>query len=404
MSPEEHQSGSGRRYDAEVRAWARELARGSTRTWADHLAAPAGAPAGGPAPSGPVPGAAQLELARRLAGRPDVASDPDFAGLVDLVLDTTGPGRGLLDVPLPWPGGTPGLGTPPVAPEDLPAEELLRVCTGVLARLLAAEPPAPRQDRSSPWRPWRRGVTLLGAPGTVQLVRSALLANGLREGGSRTTYLVLGGPVEDLMAQRWSARVRAGAGIRWQRMWRVAAAHDRLPPGIDMPSLAGQLADQVGPSRVHVVLGPDASTILRLAGEVLGVTVPPTALTDRHDALATDVLRRLNPVLTLAIGEAARAEVVATAWPEVAGDEDDGPLAAPAGQLAWAITAGERMAADLSRGRYPVHGDPALVVPTRRPGVRRAPAPDDVLVRALPMVGRAWRLRGRGAATVKGQD
>ncbi|MGZ4639049.1 MAG: hypothetical protein ACXV2J_08320 [Actinomycetes bacterium] len=162
------------------------------------------------------------------------------------------------------------------------------------------------------------------------------------------------------------------------------------------------MAEQFGAARVHVVLGADAAAVLRQAGEVLGVPVPDS-VAGRHDALATDLLRRVNPVLTLAIGEQARREVVARLWPALAGDDDDGPLGAPAGQLDWAVGAGTRMAAALSEGRYAVHGDPALVVPTRRPGVRRAPAPDDVLDRALAVVGRAWRRRSGDAETVKGR-
>jgi hypothetical protein len=49
------------------------------------------------------------------------------------------------------------------------------------------------------------------------------------------------------------------------------------------------------------------------------------------------------------------------------------------------------MAAALSSGRYAVHGDPALVVPARRPGARRAPDPDDVLRHALRVIDRAWQ-------------
>jgi hypothetical protein len=303
-------------------------------------------------------------------------------------------------VPLPWPGvstsSTSGagstsdsIGTPPVAPEDLPAEEVLRVCAGVLVRLLTAEPRAPGRPAARPWRPWRRGFTLLGAPTTVELVRGALLARGLREGGSRTTYLVLGGPLEELMAQRWAARVRAGASLRWQRMWRSAAVNDRVPPGIALPTIAAHLAEQFEPTKVHVVLGADVPETLALVGEVLGVTVDPVE--HRYDALATDLLRRVNPVLTLAIGEEARRAVVDRVWPEIAGGEQSGPLGAPARQLDWATRTGEQMAVALAGGRYAVHGDPALVVPTRRPGVRRSPDPDDVLAHALTVVARAWR-------------
>lgn len=392
------------RYAEHVRAWAAELRAGSTVSWSDFLDSTGSAVPATPA-IGSLPGAAQLELVRRLAGEEEGADLSDFGGLADLVLSTPGPGRGLVDVPLPWRGreaeGGATVGTPPVPPEELPAEELLRICTGVLVRLLSAEPTGPVRRPARPWRPWRRAFTLLGAPTTVDLVRGALLRQGLREGGSRTTYLVLGGPLEELMAQRWSARVRAGAGVRWQRMWRVAAANDRVPPGIALPTIASHLAEEFDAARVHVVLAPDAQTSLALVAEILGVQAPPLA--DRYDALATDLLRRVNPVLTLAVGEEARRDVVARAWPDIAAGEQSGPLAAPAGQLDWAIGAGERMATALVGGRYAVHGDPALVVPTRRPGVRRAPDPDDVLAHALRVVTRAWRRHLAGTDAAKGR-
>jgi hypothetical protein len=400
MTPDERHD---ERYAEHVRAWAAELRAGSTMPWTDFLDSTPPTAAATPA-IGSLPGAAQLELVRRLAAADEAVDLPGFGALADLVLSTPGPGRGLVDVPLPWPGRPDDeatVGTPPVAPEELPAEELLRVCTGVLVRLLAAEPTEPVRRASRPWRPWRRGFTLLGAPTTVDLVRGALLQRGLREGGSRTTYLVLGGPLEDLMAQRWSARVRAGAALRWQRMWRLAAANDRVPPGIALPTIASHLADEFDATRVHVVLAPDARTSLDLVAEILGV--PATEITDRYDVLATDLLRRVNPVLTLAIGEQARRDVVARVWPEIASGEEPAPLAAPAGQLGWAIGAGERMATALAGGRYAVHGDPALVVPTRRPGVRRAPDPDDVLAHALGVVTRAWRRHRAGTDQTKGR-
>jgi hypothetical protein len=145
------------------------------------------------------------------------------------------------------------------------------------------------------------------------------------------------------------------------------------------------------------VLAPDATATAALVGDILGVTVGPVA--HRYDVLATDLLRRVNPVLTLAVGEEARRQVVARVWPEISAGEESGPLAAPAGQLDWAVGAGERMASALGAGRYAVHGDPALVVPTRRPGARRAPDPDDVLAHALRVVGRAWRRQVAGTET-----
>jgi hypothetical protein len=389
-------------YADRVRAWAGDLRSGSAQTWSAFLAEPRGS--GAPIGDGPLPTAAQLELVRRLSGCPDLADIPDRAGLADLVMTTAGVGRGLVDTPLPW--SEVSTGSPAIEPEDLPADELLRVAAGVLVRLLSTEPgsPLPRSTRSS--RPWRRGFTLLGAPTTVDLVRSALLARRLREGGgSRSTWFVLGGPLDDLMAQRWAARVRAGAGMRWQRMWRTAVANDRVPPGIALPMIASHLASELGPERVHVVLAPDATTSLALVGEVLGIASAPMA--DRYDVLATDLLRRVNPVLTMAIGEDERRQVISSVWPEISAGEDPGPLAVPAGHLDWAVATGERMAAALAGARYAVHGDPALVVPTRRPGVRRAPDPNDVLAHALRVIGRAWRRsvdRSTGRRSGRGRE
>lgn len=372
-------------YADRVRAWADQLRGGSTRTWPEFLAAGPSAPAG---PSDrPLPGAAQLELVRRLAG----TDLPDFGRLADLVLTSAGAGRGLVDVPLPWPADAPAdrIGSPPTEPAELPADEILRVCATVLGQLLAAEPAAPPRRDHHPWRPWRRSFALLGAPTTVALVRSALRSQGLREGGARTTYFVLGGPLEDLMAQRWSARVRAGAGMRWQRMWRTAETNDRVPPGVALPALAQRLAEQVDPSRVHVVLAADATTALAHVAEVLGVAGHPVA--ERPDTLATDLLRRVNPVLGLRVGDEERRRVVGRTWRELAGGEGPYPLAAPARRQDWAVRTGERMAEELTAPRYAVHGDPSLVVPARRPGVRRAPDPDDVLRHAVVVIGRAWR-------------
>jgi hypothetical protein len=405
VSPDEHVVG-GTEYADRVRTWARALRGGSTQTWRECLAESAPA-ADVPADNatGPLPGAAQLELVRRLSASDASGDLPDFGALVDLVLSTTGPGRGLVDVPLPWPGSGPAsVGTPPIEPEAIPADELIRACTGVLVRLLAAVHPAAGREPARPWRPWRRGFTLLGAPTTAGLVRAALLERGLREGGSRTTYFVLGGPLEDLMAQRWSARVRAGAAMRWQRMWRTAAANDRVPPGIALSTIAAHLAGEFAPARVHVVLADDPTAALAHVAQVLGVPAGPVAA--RSDVLATDLLRRLNPALTLAIGEEPRRRVIDQVWPEIAAGEESGLLGVPAREIDWAVETGERMAAalaaGLTAGRYAVHGDPALVVPARRPGVRRAPDPDAVLAHALTVVGRAWRLVRTEAAGGQG--
>jgi hypothetical protein len=392
VSPEQHDVG-GAEYADRVRAWAAALRAGSTQVWREFRDGPPAATGpshSGSFGSGPLPGAAQLELVRRLSTASGAAADlPDFGELADLVLATSGPGRGLVDVPLPWPGSTVTTGTPPVDPDALPPAELIRAATGVLVPLIESVPltPGTRPARSR-W-PWRRGFTLLGAPTTVALVRSALLGAGLREGGPRSTYFVLGGPLDDLMAQRWAGRVRAGAAMRWSRMWRAAQANDRLPPGIALPTIAAHLADEFGADRVHVVLANDPAATLAVVAGVL--RAPAGEVLPRSEVLATDLLRRLNPPLTLAVGEKERRRLIDRVWPEIAGGEEPTSLGVPAAQFEWAVACAERMTAALATGRYAVHGDPALVVPVRRPGVRRAPDPEAVLTHALTVVGRAWR-------------
>ncbi len=88
-------------YDDAVSGWAEHLRSGGTTTWAAWLDGhdqPVPSPA---EPRRPLPDAVHLELVRRLnmaAGRPVDA-------LADRVLATASPGRGLVDVPLPWPTG-----------------------------------------------------------------------------------------------------------------------------------------------------------------------------------------------------------------------------------------------------------------------------------------------------------
>jgi hypothetical protein len=383
VSPEQLDAGAG--YAERVRAWAADLRAGSTQTWAEFRD-------GAPVPTtestaAPLPGAAQLELVRRLAATSgDV---PHFGELADLVLTTTGPGRGLVDVPLPWHGPPPMTGTPPVEPDALPPDELVRAATGALVALLASMSPPPPVREARRWPPWRRGFVLLGAPITVGLVRAALLDHGLREGGSRATCFVLGGPLDDLMAQQWAARVRGGAALRWQRLWRAAQANNRVPPAVALPALAARLARRVDLQRVHVVVADDTTKTLAHVAGVLGVPAGP--LPEQSEVLATDLLRRLNPALTLAVGAVRRRRLVDRVWPEIAGGEPTTRLGIPGGRFAWAAATGEQMAAELSSGLYAVHGDPGLVVPVHRPGVRRAPDPDAVLAHALTVLGRAWR-------------
>lgn len=383
-------------YAALVDAWANALRAGGTPTWAEFRAAPVTTAGDGVGET--LPGSTQLELVRRLAARS--AGLPRFADLADLVLGTTSPGRGLVDTPLPWAGDDARFGTPAFEPDLLPAEELVRGACAVLVRQLVAAPTTLRPlDRGARWR--RRGFVVLGAPGTAEAVRRALVDAGWREGGFRPTYLVLGGPLDDLMAERWAARVRAGAAMRWPRMWRTAATNDRVPPGIRLPEIAERLTRQFGAARVHVVLGPDPAAVVAEVGRVLGVGLADGAR--RTDVAGTDLLRRLNPLLVLAAGEERRRAIVGDVWaPARAATPFADPyaagLAGPPALRAWAAGTAARMAEALRAGDYAVHGDPDLLVPTTDRDRPPAVDPVDVLELALGLVAELWLRANEGTA------
>lgn len=385
--------------DARARAWAVALRSGATATWAEFRADTTAAP--GPA-EGPVPGSAQLELVRRLGLH--AAGLSDFAALAELVLSTASPGRGLVDTPLPWPGEERAFGTPAIEPELLPADELVRAATAVLIRLLVEQPstPVPR-PRGQRW--WRRGFVVLGAPGTAEVVRDALLEAGWREGGRRARYLVLGGPLVDMMAERWVDRLQAGGEIRWARAWRVAASRDRIPARLHLPEVAARLAAEHGPDRVHVILGDDPQTVLAAVSAALRVELAVDA-TSPTDVVGADLLRRLNPLLALAVGPEARTQVVAGPWTSAraavrpVGCTQHG-LAVPEAARRWAAATADRIAAELraagAAGDYAVHGDPALVAEGLHLGTEPTDPdrptsvdPADVLELALAMIAELW--------------
>lgn len=377
-------------YSTCVRAWAAELRDGSTRTWAQFLEEPSH----GDLALDPLPSAAQLEVVRRLPR--DAAH---FAGLADLVLATPAAWRGRIDVPLPW-HEPPAFGSPPVAPETLPADELLRVVASAITTLLVAEPECerPRPPRA---RPFRKRFVLLGAPSSRRTIAGQLVACGLREGGPKATYVVLGGPLEMLMAQRWAARIQAGSTIRWRRFWRYVKTHDRIPPGIQGAALAEGLARQVGGARVHLVLASSTQAAMDTVAEIFGLA--PVRVEEPAELLSTDLLRVVNAPLTLAAGEAGRARIVEQLWPELAGGEQPATIGAPRPHLDWAVDAAEHELERIVKGArtagYAVHGNPRIVVPDPAAKVPRSIRRHDTLELGLTVLGRAWgRSVARGGA------
>ena len=185
------------------------------------------------------------------------------------------------------PGG-PTLGAPPVDPADVPEEELVRLGVGALTDLLLAAHgegtvPGPTSLRR---RPLTRTPTfaLTGAPVTSSAVRRALGAAGHAEGGRSPRVLLVAAPLDESLAQVWSARVQRGAPVRWPGFVQRWSGRRHLPPAADLPAVARQWAIRVGPGSVHVIVSAgDPGTVARTAAGILGVGLSPAR---RGDARA----------------------------------------------------------------------------------------------------------------------
>ena len=149
--------------------WVAHLRAGGTTPWLEW--------SGEASPSARVlPGAQQLELLRTL----NLAGGRRQPDLADRVLTAAAPGRGKPDLALVGVASSP-YGPQPVDPSLLPADELIRVATSVLAEdVVALGVPTPaRQLR----RVWRRGYRLAGDPLEVAHVRDHLTSRGRAAGG-----------------------------------------------------------------------------------------------------------------------------------------------------------------------------------------------------------------------------
>lgn len=359
---------------AELRAaawsWADHLRAGGTTPWASWVTTPRDLPGeDSPQDRGRVPGAAQLELVRRLAGRLDGPAGPGFAELADRAMGRSAPGRGPAHIPLAWPGERPPsrrIGVPPTDPGTLPADELARAGVGLLADLLVTAPaPDPEhRDGRRRRRPWQRSFHLAGPPVTTAAVRRSLALAGHHEGGRNPTVVLLAEPLDVALAQVWSTRVQRGAPVRWVTFAGRWSRRDQLPPSADLVAIASWWAGRVGAENVHLVTGPDLRRTAATAAGVLGLSHVDAGPTDPRSLppAAVDLLRRLNRVLNVRLPEqerTARLRWVAGRLPE-----DDAPaLSVPARVRPWLDERAQRMAESLSAGGYAVHGDLTGIAP-----------------------------------------
>ncbi len=383
-------------YEQAVSAWAEHLRSGGTTTWSTwRTTAPSDVTAA--AIRHPLPDATHLELVRLLnvtaARHPELAAGIDLARLADRVLTTASPGRGLLDVPLPWPPAPKVFGTPAVEPDEMPDDELIRLAVGVLAHLLPAEHPAPTSHVHARWAmPWRRRFRLHGAPQTVAALRAHLRASGLVESDWRPTHVVIALPVDLMMAEHWAASVRRGSALKWSTVWRRAQAKDRLPRPIDVARV-GESLEGRRREPVHVVIGRDPEQAMTLAAEVLGAPAPPKQGTPA--AALPDLLRRVNRLTALTHGP-DQVEGLATMLADWLADldpQDGSAPSTPVGAREWARSVAAAGGTRLQRAGYPVHGDPGALAPTEQHTARRVDR-QHTLELALMACLRTWHLGG----------
>ena len=362
-----------------ARTWVAHLRSGGTTPWATWVRSPSSEAEH----VGPVPGAAQLEVVRRLAeARPAGMDRAVFAALADRALHRSGVGRGQQDLPLLVPGNprNGSVGAPPTDPADVPVEELLRVAVGLLADLLIAAGPLP-----APAPPRRRLLTrrrfhLAGAPVTVDATRASLERAGAVEGGWSPEVLLVARPLDVHLAEVWTTRVQHGAPVRWSTFAGRWARRDQLPPSADLQRIAEHWAPRVGPSRVHVLVDPTPADAARILG--LRPVAEQRDGLEVHDLApsATDLLRRVNRSLNVRVRDDVREGLLRRAR-AVLPRQDPQPLALPEQWRDWAERRAREVADALRAGGYPVHGDLAGIAP-RHVGAA-APRRSEVLSSAL---------------------
>lgn len=369
-----------------AQAYVGHLLAGGTTTWGrwsvEHVDNPGpGGPVegvdGGGASAVPLPGAAQAELLRRLNQASSGVIGPSLARRV---LARAAPGRGMVDLRLAD------------TPVEVPAAELVRVGTGVLADLVAEQPPlsppvrpAVRSRRGSGLRSElesgirRRRFRLEGPPVSVAALRARLAAAGLVEHGTRPTLdfrrrsqphvvLVVVRPLECALAQVWSARAQRGSSRTWASrvaQWQATG----LPGTAAYDRRAAAWAPRIGAGNVHLVGPPDLD---EQVAAVLGRRPSCVEQSPRPAPLApalVEVLRQTNEVLPFVVPQDRRPAsvdrlvdlLVQTASAPHglgSGEGADHGLAVgvPAAHQGWLASTAAAQAEKLGAGGYRLHG------------------------------------------------
>jgi hypothetical protein len=373
---------------ARAHAWVAHLRAGGTTPWLAWSDDTAGA-------AGPLPGAQQLELLRRinlatLGGRAesgpvstalDHPRPADHRRLADRVLAAPAAGRGKADLPLVG-LDAPGFGPRPVDPSTVSAHELLRVASVLLADDLVGLGPDPV---ATSWvRPWRRRFRLVGDPVVVGALRADLVARGRPEGGPRPFVVALGAPLDDLLAHTWTQRcfeTGTKPWAEWLRFWRE---RDQLPARADLLASVRRW----GPRRPFVRIVTDLDRLPRQVGvrHLPQVRVP--------GADQAELARRVAAVVGLRVPADQRPGLMRTLQHRIP-DTGAAPIGIPPREHDWVAASAERLSRSLSRAGYSVVGDLADLAP-RTASSPGAGVVDDqqVLDLAIRMVADpSWRSR-----------
>ena len=355
-------------------AWVEHLRHGGTTPWASFAEE---AESRGPL----LPGAIQLEVVRRLnllASR-----DKDGAGrqaLAERVLESSAPGRGQPDLQLAGSLEWSGFGPPPIDPADIKPGELVRLAVGVLAELTVEHDPGPVEKPTPPRRmPWRRGFYVVGNPLAGDQTREALARAGCRPGRRNPVAIVLADDLGGMFADLWGWRARRTLCTRfpsWVGHW---AKRDELPQPLDTVAVADRWARKVGAENVHVVVQRHP------AAEVARIVGARQPLDGAHAGLsgaASQLVRDVNGVLRVLVDADRHQHLLDTVLLPWLADEHGPRWAVPRRHEEWVRRRAERLRDELSAGRYSLHGDLDLLVPTGS-GAAQAPSDEAVLEIAL---------------------
>lgn len=325
---------------ARAHSWVAHLREGGTTpwlAWADETAPRE-------APAGPLPGAQQLELLRRIN-----LVAPSGRALAERVLAAPAAGRGKADLPLIG-LDAPGFGPPPVDPSGVSAHELLRVASVLLADdlvALGADPVA------TSWpRPWRRRFRLVGDPVLVGALRAELASRGRPEGGPRPFLVAVGAPLDDLLAHTWTQRCFETGTKPWSEWLRFWRERDQLPARADL--LASVRRWNARRPFVRIVTDLD-----RLPRQVGVRRLPEVRVPGADQA---ELARRVAAVVGLKVPADARPGLMRTLQRRIP-DTGVAPIVVPSREHAWVAASAERMSRSLTRAGYSVVGDLADLAP-----------------------------------------